>query len=104
MLERDDDSKISHPALVPGRRKPRIDEALILRQCRDSLAVGIIERELQRVEIGLLARGALGLGNRGDAVLVEQPLQRDLRRAGAVFLADSDQRLVEAARPWASGA
>ena len=41
--------------LVPVRPEGRVDAAPVLRQRGDRLAVGIVERHLQRVEIGFLA-------------------------------------------------
>src|SRR5215831_6527842 len=53
-----------------------------------------IDADAQRVEIGLLAFGARGLWNRRDAVLVEQPFQRDLRRRRIVLPGNGNERLV----------
>ena len=44
--------------LVPGRCEAGIDATLVLGQCRDLVAVGIIQLDLQRVQIGLLALAA----------------------------------------------
>src|SRR4051812_38788368 len=80
--------------LVPIRTKARIDAAPILRQRRNRLAVVVVEFDLQRIEIGLLAFGARCLGYRGNTVLVEQPFQGYLRRARIVLAADPRKRLV----------
>src|ERR1700744_5057224 len=65
--------------LIPRRRKTGIYAALVFRQRRDRLDVLVVEPDIERVEIGLLALGPRRLRNRGDAVLVEQPFQRHLR-------------------------
>src|SRR5216683_2855673 len=62
----------------PRRRKTGTDKALVFRQRGDGLSVLIVEPDMQRVEIGLLALAARRLRDRGDAILVEQPFQRHL--------------------------
>src|SRR5262249_53566547 len=74
-------------ALIPIGPESRTKAAHVLSQPRDRLAVLIIEPHLQCIQIGLLALGTRRLGNRGDAFLVEQPFQRDLRGAGIVLAA-----------------
>src|SRR5437879_5682697 len=79
---------------IPSRSKAGIDTAPVLRQRGDLLTVGIVERDLQRVEIGLLALAPRRLRNRGDTVLVEQPFQSDLRCARIVLRADLAQHRI----------
>ena len=69
-------------------RANRVHKALVFRQRRDGLPVLIVELQLQRVEIGALAFRARGLRDRGNALLLKQPFQRHLRRAGAMLAAD----------------
>src|ERR1700693_1119366 len=81
-------------ASIPRRRETGIHTALVFRQRRDGLSVLIVETDMLRVEIGLLALAARRLRDRGDAILIEQPFQRHLRRAGAMLAADRRQRRV----------
>ncbi len=80
--------------LIPIRPKARIDAAPVFRQRRNRLAVLVIERDVQRLEIGLLALGARGLRDRRHPILIEQPFQRDLRCARIVLAADLRKLLV----------
>lgn len=84
--------------LIPRRREAGIDATPVLRLRGDFLAVGIVERDLERVEIGLLARGAKP-SDCGDAVLVEQPFQRDLRGGRLVPGADLGQYRIRGDTP-----
>src|SRR6516225_8376095 len=68
--------------LVPYRAEARADTAQVLRQPRDRLAVVVIEADIERRKIGLLALGPRRLRDRGDAVLIQQPFQRHLRGRG----------------------
>src|SRR4029077_179951 len=77
--------------LIPRRRETGIHAAHVLRQCRDRLAVFIVKPDVERIQIGLLAFGTRRLWDRGNAILVEQPFQRHLRRACVVLLADPGQ-------------
>src|SRR6185312_10820150 len=79
---------------IPCRCEAGADEALALRQCRDFLAVIVVELDAERIPIRLLALAARGLRDRGNAVLIEQPFQRDLRRAGIVLPANGGKRFV----------
>src|SRR6266851_8081313 len=64
--------------LIPRRRKAGTDKTLVFRQRGDGLSVLIVEPDMQRVEIGLLALAARRLRDRGDPILIEQPFQRHL--------------------------
>src|SRR6187200_40120 len=77
---------------IPRRREAGIDAAPVLRQPGDGFDVLVVQPDMLRVEIGLLALAARRLRNRGDAVLVKQPFQRHLRGGGAVLAADRRQR------------
>src|SRR3984893_2381678 len=70
---------------IPCRGKAGIDQAPVFRQPRNCLHILVVEPDIERVEIGLLAFGPRRLRDRGNAVLVEQPFQRHLRRAGAML-------------------
>jgi len=79
---------------IPRGREAGIHAAHVLPQACDGLHVLIVEADIERIEIGLLAFPARRLRNRGDAVLIEQPFQRHLGRAGAMLAADRNQRFV----------
>src|SRR5258705_12438889 len=80
--------------LIPRRRETWIHATLVFRQRRDGLSVLIVETDMLRVEIGLLALAPRRLRDRGDAILIEQPFQRHLRRPGAMLAADRRQLRV----------
>ena len=72
--------------LIPGRRQGRVDEALVLREGRRSRRGP--RRRARCCSASRLAcwlSSPAGLRDRGDAVLVEQPFQRHLRRRRAVL-------------------
>ena len=50
--------------------------------------------DAEGVQVGLLGFGAVGLGDGGDAGLVQQPLEGDLGRGDAVLAGDGLQLLV----------
>src|ERR1700745_653255 len=79
---------------IPDWRETRLHKTLVFRQRRYRLAVSVIELDVQCAEIGLLAFRARRLRDRGNAVLIEQPFQRDLRGAGIMLLADRHQGLI----------
>src|SRR3984957_10058920 len=81
-------------ALVPSWGKTGIHTALVLGQRRDRLIVLIVEPDIQRAKIGLLALAARRLRDRDDAVLVEQPFKRLVRGTGALLKADRGERFV----------
>src|SRR5436305_10200363 len=53
---------------IPVRRKAWIHAALVFRQAGDGFQIFIVEADIQRAEIGLLAFGARGLRDRSDIV------------------------------------
>ena len=78
-------------AALPLRRKRWINHAHVLRQPRNRCPVPIIEREIDRREVLALARFPCRLWNRGDSVLIQQPLQRHLSGGRTVFDGDRCQ-------------
>src|SRR5690242_1702761 len=80
--------------LIPGRRESGADEALVFRQRGDLPAIIVVELDAECIPIRLLALVARRLRDRGDARLVEQPPQRDLRGSRVVLFPDCHERLV----------
>ena len=74
--------------------KPGLTQRLSFGSAAIALHVLIVQPDVLRIEIGLLAFRARRFRDRGDAVLVEQPFQRHLRGAGAMLAADRHQRRV----------
>ena len=64
---------------TPVGRERRLDVPLILWQSRDGASIFVVEFDPQSLKIGTLVLRPLGLGNGDDAVLSEQPCDRDLR-------------------------
>src|SRR4051812_18039497 len=65
---------------VPIRREAWIDEAFVLWKRGDCRAIVMVELDMQGFKVGLLTFRPRCLRNRRDAILIEQPFQRDLRR------------------------
>src|SRR5579862_3321235 len=62
--------KLLNEGSVPRRRKARIDAAAVLRQSGNRLPILIVETDIQRIEIGLLALLVRGLRDRRYTILI----------------------------------
>ena len=80
---------------IPRRCKvPGFTQRLSFGKAAIAFLSRVIQIQLERIEIGLLAFRTRRLRDRGNAVLIEQPFQRNLRCAGIVLAADRGERRV----------
>ena len=91
--------------LVPSRRPSRhvIDATLRAAQTIDRGAIFRRQREIERGEVFDHVRPVRRLGNCRDAVLLDQPAQRDLARGLSVFAADRGERRIARCATLARG-